>query len=192
MDEKMDHGPVIASAEFPGRLLSADNGLGKIQNAKITAPELASKLAVMGARLLCNTLPDWIAGRIQPKTQDERMATYSKMLRKEDGRIEWQSLAASIERMVRAYTPWPGTYTFWQKSGKPLRLHIEAADVADDATAALRPGVVAGRGGELLVGTSEGVLRIRRLKLEGGSSQDSPEFLRGHPGINGATLNEHL
>ena len=174
MDEKMDHGPIVAYEKW------------EMGNGSMTAPELASELARRGARLLRDTLPDWVAGRIQPEAQDETRATYSKMLRKEDGHVDWQKSAAEIERMVRAYTPWPGTYTFWQRNGKTLRLQIEVADAGDDIVTGLTPGRVTLTPGELRVGTGAGVLRILRLKREGGTSLASEEFLRGHPDIDGA------
>lgn len=177
MDEKMDHGPIVAKAEY------------EIQNSKITAPELARELAGRGGRLLAATLPDWIAGRIRPQPQDDTKATYSKMLRREDGRIDWKNSATGIERMARAYAPWPGSYTFWHAGEKTLRLHMEAADVLpQNREQPLVPGRVSTENRILAVGTGKGVLLVRRIKAEGGPAMDAAAFCNGHPAINGATL----
>ena len=176
MDEKMDHGPIVAYEKW------------EMGNRNITAPELASELARRGARLLRDTLPDWIAGRIQPKMQVEELATYSKMLHKEDGRIDWQKPAAEIERMVRAYVPWPGAYTFWHTGKKSVRLHLEAADVLAEREDRTPPGRVLAEDGLLRIGSGKGSILVRRLKAEGSPAMDAKAFLNGHPKIIGAAL----
>ena len=98
MDEKVDHGKTISNFQFP------------ISNKKITYPELLKELAELGAKLLVETIPKWINGEIKPKPQDETKATYTKIIKKEDGRIDWNKSAEEIERQVRAFNPWPGTY----------------------------------------------------------------------------------
>lgn len=98
VDEKMDHGPILAQREleFP------------ISNTK--SPDLHDALAKLGAELLLETLSKWVKSEIIPQPQDESQATYTKLLKKEDGLIDWQKSPEYIERIIRAYNPWPGTY----------------------------------------------------------------------------------
>ncbi len=141
MDEKMDHGPIIANSKF------------QISNSKITSKELLRELAISGAKLLIEIIPKWIEGEIKSKPQDEKEATYTKILKKEDGKIDWKESAEAIERQIRALNPWPGTYTIYNK--KILKI--------------LRA--------ELLTGH----LVIKEVQLEGKKSMSFKDFLRGHP-----------
>jgi len=104
MDEKMDHGPIISNSKF------------KIQNSKLTYQELHNELANLGAKLLIEIIPKWIKGEIKPRPQDESKATYTKILTKEDGEINWKKSAEDLERQIRAFDPWPGSFTFWERS----------------------------------------------------------------------------
>jgi methionyl-tRNA formyltransferase len=112
MDEEADHGPILANSKL------------QITNSKITYRELLKELANLGANLLIETIPKWIKGKIKPKPQDEKKATYTKILTKEDGKINWRESAENIERKIRAFNVWPGTFTFWKKNGKLLRIKI--------------------------------------------------------------------
>lgn len=153
-----------------------------------TTGSLTLKLATLGAEALLEALPLWIAGKITPEPQDESKATHTRMLRKEDGLINWQRAAAVIVRAVRAYTPWPSAYTYWH--GKLLKiisaqpLHVEVDS--------LTPGKVsvhseAGRQC-LCIATGSGLLLVRELQLEGKRAMSAEEFLRGYAQIVGQVL----
>ena len=100
MDKGMDTGPILSQRSMP---IASDDTRGS----------LTEKLAHLGAPLLLDTLPRWLGGEITPQLQDDALASYAPLLKKEDGKIDWARPAVVIERMVRAYTPWPGTYTHW-------------------------------------------------------------------------------
>jgi len=119
MDEKMDHGKIISNFQFP------------ISN-KITYQELHEKLALSGAKLLLETIPKWIDGKIKSQTQDEKKATYTKIIKKEDGKIDWKKPAQEIERQIRALNPWPGTFTFIKKRGKKIRIKVCQAELSEN------------------------------------------------------------
>ncbi|ABY33288.1 MAG TPA: methionyl-tRNA formyltransferase [Chloroflexus aurantiacus] len=129
LDPSMDSGPILAQAvvDLP---------------PTARAGQLTDELFRIGADLLVQVLPRYARGEIEPRPQDHSRATVTKMLKKEDGRIDWSLPAIVIERMTRAYDPWPGAYTFWR--GQPLRI-IKAAVASADGTNV--PGTVIGRSG---------------------------------------------
>ena len=172
MDEGVDTGPILAQQETP---------IGESE----TAEALTARLFEMGARLLVEVLPDWAEGRIQASPQDESQATVTRLLSREDGRIDWSEGADRIARRVRGFTPWPGTHTYWD--GRMLKI-IEATP--GDRPAADRPGRVAesGTGDRIDVSTGRGTLRVSRLQLEGRRAASAREFLQGNGSIAGAHL----
>ena len=117
MDKKMDHGKIISNFQFP------------ISN-KITYKELSKKLAKLSAKLLMETIPKWIKGEIKAKEQDHSKASYTKIIKKEDGKIDWNKPAQEIERQIRAFDPWPGTFTFIKKGDRKIRVKILEAKLS--------------------------------------------------------------
>lgn len=113
--EKFDSGPILAQKETP---IAPDD----------TCFSLSERLAKEGAALLIQTIKKWLAGEIVPKEQDEAFATYTKLLKKKDGEIDWSRPADYLEKMVRAYDQWPGAYTK-MKNGKILK--IKKAEVVN-------------------------------------------------------------
>jgi methionyl-tRNA formyltransferase len=174
LDESMDSGPILAQRETA--IGSDEDGTG-----------LTARLFQMGAELMVETLPKWTERRIAAVPQDEDHATTTKLLKREDGEIDWGHDADRIARQLRAYQPWPGVFTRWH--GKLLKI-TEATEVAEYATDAAPGQVIALPIGGLGVATSHGTLEIRRLQLEGSRASDAVEFLRGHTDIVGAMLGE--
>lgn len=144
LDPGMDSGPILAQAmvDLP-------------PNAR-TGP-LTDELFRLGATLLVEVLPRYARGEIELRPQDHSQATVTKMLKKEDGRIDWTLPAIVIERMTRAYDPWPSAYTFWR--GQMLRI-MSAAVAPTDAS--VTPGMVIGRSahGHPLVQTGSDALEL--------------------------------
>ncbi len=172
MDAGMDSGPILAQEVLP---LSGQERQG----------ELSARLAEMGAELLRRTLPAWLAGEIFPRPQEENRATYCRLLRREDGQVDWTRPATHIERMVRAYDPWPGTYTFLH--GR--RLHIWRATVWPE-TLPGPPGTVHLDGWRMLVVTGQGGLSLEEVQWEGKRRLPIREFLLGQRGLEGTCLEE--
>ena len=168
MEAGLDSGPVLAQQAVP---LAPDE----------TAQSLHDRLAPLGAELLMAMLPDWLAGRIDAQTQDEALVTLAPQLRKQDGLIDWSLTADSIERQVRAYTPWPGSFTAW--GGRQLKI-LEATV----ATGAAAPGQVVAYEAGIAIGTGAALLLPLRLQLAGRSAQACDAFLRGQRDIIGAQL----
>jgi methionyl-tRNA formyltransferase len=168
MDAGLDTGPILTQRAIP---LAPDE----------TGQSLHDKLSELGGDLLIETLPGYLSGAIQPQPQDDTQATLAPRIQKEEGRINWSSDVASIERTVRAFTPWPGTYTFW--NGKQLK--ILAGSVA---AGTLPPGQVAERNGQITIGTGDGLFLPLRVQLEGRKAVSIEEFVRGYPQFIGETL----
>ncbi|MDO8676584.1 MAG: methionyl-tRNA formyltransferase [Candidatus Azambacteria bacterium] len=165
IDEKMDHGPLLANS----LLQVTDND---------TYESLSKKLAELGADLLIKTIPDYISEKIKPVAQDHEKATYTKIIKKEDGKIDWSKNADEIERMTRAYYPWPGAWTTW--GGKILKI-LEAESVIDNNYGDYKIGhifTIVQRC--IVVKCGEKFLEIKKLQLESGKALTAKEFLNGH------------
>lgn len=116
MDAKMDHGPIVAQEECA--ITSYETTLS-----------LEDKTAEIGIPLLITTIEKWLAETGTLVVQNHSQATYSRLLKKDSGRIDWSKSAREIERMIRALEPWPGTWTEWQcKRIKILKAHLNEQD----------------------------------------------------------------
>src|SRR2546427_684407 len=94
-----------------------------------TSESLHDRLAKMGARLLVQTIPEHVTGRIQPRSQHAKGATYAPKIKKEDGRLDWKQPARTLWNRVRALTPWPGAFSYLQNGPRPTLLKIWRAEV---------------------------------------------------------------
>lgn len=137
-----------------------------------TAVELGSRLAVMGADLLVETLAGLAAGTIVPEPQDDSQATLAPLLKKEDGRIDWSAPATAIHNRVRGLQPWPGGFTTFR--GQTLSvLRTRVAGVGQGAPGrivSLRP---------LLVTSGDGTLEIAEVQMEGRKRMAAADFVNG-------------
>lgn len=177
IDELMDHGPIVMQNTY------------SLLERKWTSPELHDALADLGANMLIDALPKWFAGAITPTPQDDLRATYCKLIKKDHGRIPWSRPADEIERMIRAYTPWPSAWTLWPGRDAICRIRIDEADVIDDESPLGSPGYTWQTSDyPLLVKTGNGTLVIRRITIEGKNTLDAKTFLHGNPQLLGATF----
>jgi len=178
MDEWMDHGPAIAASSFQ---IS--------DSSKSTYKELHDKLAKLGSELLIDILPKWLKGEITPMPQDDLKATYSKILKKEDGRIKWDRPAEEIERTIRAFNPWPGTWTIWPTGTKIYRIRIEEGEAIEDEPPHGSYGYLwSFNRYPILIKTGKGSLWVKKLTLGGKNLLKAEDFLRGHGQFIGSLL----
>jgi len=177
MEKGLDSGPILARAQIP--ITSQD-----------TMGSLTTKLSLVASQLLLDVLVFWLKGELTPKPQDEAEASYSGLITKEDGDIDWQMPAIDVWRRVRAFQPWPGCYTRWQ--GRRLEI-IEAVPLAQGTALelgrviALTPAM---EPPELAFGihTGNGILGVLRVQQEGKRAMSAAEFLRGQRQFIGAIL----
>ena len=172
LDEGMDSGPIIAQRET---VIGADE----------TAETLTARLFDMGAELLADTIYPWRDGETAPVPQDEADATITRLLKREDGAIDWTQPAERIARQIRAYHPWPGSFTRW--NGRQVKI-LQASAVERQADAA--PGTVVELAEGVGVAAGAGALLLRRLQMEGRQAQDVEDFARGYRDFVGSRLGE--
>jgi methionyl-tRNA formyltransferase len=175
MDAGLDTGPVLSQRALP------------IANDE-TGQSLHDKLAKVGGELLIETLAPYLRGEITPQPQDDSKHTYAPMLKKEDGLIDWAQSAEAIERQVRAYHPWPGTYTTW--NGQILKiLPQDTGDLPSVLPAQAAPGEVVLRGPGLVgVGTGDGLYVPYMLQLAGKAAVAVGAFVNGYKAFVGSML----
>ena len=143
-----------------------------------TSPELAARLSELGAPLMVETLRGLAAGSISPRPQDNSLATYAPILKKEDGRIDWNSSAQQIFDRMRAFTPWPGAYTEFRS--QTCHLRGEPVSKPDEAQATDLPGTLFLRDAELFVHCGHTTrLHVSSVKMEGRKQISGAEFVRG-------------
>ena len=138
------------------------------------------KLTELGASVLGYTLIDFADGKITPTKQDESLASYVKIIDKKDGQIDWNDESKVIERKIRAFTPWPGTFTYLD--GKLVKI-IKAKVIENNSDLAI--GEIFSESKDLLVKCGQNALLILELQLEGKKATDSQSFLAGHSNIIG-------
>ncbi len=174
LDAGLDSGPILAQRAIP-------------IEPEDTTESLGGKLARLGAELLAQTLPRWFERSLTPEPQAEASATYTRLVAKEEGEINWRLPAVELWRRVRAFYPWPGCYTRWR--GKQLKL-LEVVPLPGGQ--GLEPGRVLSpspeQGVAVGVVTGAGILGLRRVQLEGKQAMMAADFLRGHDDFIGDRL----
>lgn len=143
MDEGIDTGPILSQSK---------TAVGPNE----TSQQLHDRLAMLGAELLIDTIPDWVEGKIKLRLQDELSATYTKILTREGGKIDWRKSPEELDRQIRALNPWPGVYTVH----KGRRIKILKARLEKNQ------------------------LIIEKVQLEGKKPTGFQDFLRGHKDFN--------
>ncbi len=162
LDSGMDSGPILAQQAVP---LPPDARAGDFTMAMFE----------LGSQLLLDVLPAYIHGTLIPQPQDHSRATFTAMLRKQDGQVDWRMPAVQIERMVRAYDPWPGTYTFW----KGQQLKLLDVGVRPDLPPTHPIGTLWSEAGQPLVTTSTDVLELRQVQPAGKRPMTGAVWLNG-------------
>ncbi|MBI4120341.1 MAG: methionyl-tRNA formyltransferase [Parcubacteria group bacterium] len=186
IDEKIDHGPVISQ-----ETITIDDDDNYIT--------LEAKLAELGGQMIIRNAPRYISGELKPQEQDHARATFTKMIKKEDGLVDWHKSADEIFNQWRAFIKWPGVYTFFTHStssglasgrsdlplevgprSQPVRLKlIDIKKVEHDHKHP--PGTVfLSENKELLIACSHGVIKLIRLQPENSKILTAQEFLNGY------------
>jgi len=170
MDVGLDTGDMLVKMSLP---IAPDE----------TAGHLNDRLSLLGCKAMEETLDQFCTGKLKPEKQDDKLACYAPMMKKEDGQIDWHKPALEIHNQVRGLDPWPGAYT--SLDGEVLKIAstaVEDGDVAD-------PGkiITANKAG-IRVACGQGILVIGELQLPGKKRLTSMSFLSGKPLFAGTCL----
>ncbi|MDD2757891.1 MAG: methionyl-tRNA formyltransferase [Patescibacteria group bacterium] len=170
MDEKMDHGPILAVTETPIR-------------PDETQKELFARLADVAAKLFIDQAPRYVAGELRPIEQNHALATYCKILTRADGQINFSRSAQEIYNQYRALTPWPGIWTTFD--GRRLKL----TKIALTGNAELTSGKIKVNDGRIFIGSGiNTAIEILALQMEGKKNLPAQEFIKGTRDFDGATV----
>jgi methionyl-tRNA formyltransferase len=170
IDKNIDSGPILAQREVP--IEPSD-----------TTQSLTDKLAHISADLLMETLPGWLSCSITPRPQKQEDATYTKMINKDDGALYWQLPATELWRRVRAYYPWPVTFTLWNGKGIRILAAVPQQGQLGEVGRIIDLGC-----GEVGVQTGNGILKLMRVQVEGKKEMGITEFVRGQRDFVGSRL----
>jgi methionyl-tRNA formyltransferase len=162
MDEKLDSGPMLAQEIV--KIDDSDNNF-----------TLEAKLAKTAANMINPVLADYISGKITPLPQDEAKVSFTSMIEKQDGKINWQKTAQEIYNQFRAFYPWPGIWTVWKD--KNLKI-TECSTIGYQSQQQFKPGTVLDNG--VVACGSQTFLQIARLQISGKNETGILDFLNGY------------
>jgi len=177
MDEKTDHGDILAQAKV--QIYPDEN-----------TEDLSKKIIPLSTKLLLETIPRWIEGKIKPQKQDDSKATYCQLIEREDGHIFWNETANEIYDKFRALFPWPGIFSVWEKDGNIARLKLVKIKIQEkDPEKKYEIGEIFRLNPkEIGVKTAKGVVIIEEVQFEGKNPIKINEFLNGYPNFIGNKL----
>jgi methionyl-tRNA formyltransferase len=164
--EEMDAGPIVAVA--PLEVRSDD-----------TAVTLEERAARVGSEMVSRMLPEWLAGRLVAQPQAAEGVTVTRPLHRRDGLIDPLRPAVELERQVRAYQPWPGSYIQSERTASE-RLIVWQAHVGAGVPADVAGHLVTTADGGLALATGDGRLVLDVVQRAGGQRMSAAEYLRGH------------
>ena len=170
MDEGLDTGPIVGQEAWA-------------LDGTETKAVLEAEAARRGADLLRRSLGPWLEGRLPQIPQDDRGATLTRPLRREDGRLDLNRTAAELERLVRANAPWPGSFVDTDLG----RLIVHEAEPIPAQPADI-PGRIVADGDGLSLTTADGRLHLHLAQLAGRRSTDAASLRRGAPALVGQTV----
>lgn len=162
MDEGLDTGTMLLKSATP--ILPDDTG-----------GSLHDRLAELGGKAIVDALALLADNRLAGEAQNNANANYAHKLSKDEGHIDWQQSAEAIARLIRAFNPWPGTYT--DLDTQRVRIHQAQAMAGDSGKA---PGTVLSRERDSIdIACGEGILRVTRVQLPGSKAQSINDLING-------------
>lgn len=182
MTPRLDGGPCLVKVETE---------IG----AEETTEQIEPRLALLGVDAVNQSikmLQDWDGTATIGTKQKQSEATKAPRLSKSDGRIDWARSAVEIKNQIRAFQPWPGTFTTWQLDGKPeQRLIIHQATVSTESESNANPGeVIVSDKTDLVVQTGAGQLSLNIVQPAGKKPMPIADFLRGNPPKTGSAMGQ--
>jgi methionyl-tRNA formyltransferase len=175
MDVGLDTGPILAQSALA--ILPND-----------ARQSLTDRLAPLGADLLVDVIPPYLAGKLKPTAQDETGVVVAPQLKKEDGRLDFARPADHLERQVRAFTPWPGAFALWPDpaGGAPRPIKVLRAEALPDGVGP--SGLVFETARGPAVASGSGALLLLEVQPPGKRPMPAADFARGARGFVGSRL----
>jgi methionyl-tRNA formyltransferase len=168
MDAQVDHGPILAQTSVA-------------VDPNDTFTTLAQTMAAAGSKTLLDTLPKYLAGEITPQEQDHAKATFTKLLSKDDGKIDFTKSAETIYNLYRGLTPWPGIWCTWnEKRLKLLKIRPSEKN--------LPAGEACIENKRIYIGCGQNSIEILELQLEGKTTMTAEVFANGYQNFNKTVL----
>ncbi len=161
LEPEMDTGPIVAQQETT---IDDDD----------TFLTLSQRMAKQSAELLLDVLPDYESGKVTPRPQDHTKASFTKIITKQDGKIDWSKPSQEIYNLFRAFYPWPGIWTTWDNKILKVLACVPAATSSD-----VEPGTVLPDG--IITCGNNTTLKITSLQLEGKNPVTFKDFSNGYP-----------
>ena len=168
MDEIIDHGPILAQTKIP--IYNNDNALS-----------LHDRLAQAASMSVVRVLEDVINNKIDPIAQDHHLATFTKKISRDDGLIDWSKSIEEISRSIRAYSPWPGSFTYISNGTITKRLKIISSSKPE--TSVILPTdtpTFLEKDNNLYISYPSGSLLLKRVKVEGKRAIPAIDFYKGY------------
>jgi len=194
MDEQIDHGPTIANSKLPITNYqityfecSEKKGSPKRSEGG-SYSELSEKLANLGAKLVIETLPQWLEDKITPLPQDESLSTYCHKITSEDEKINWQTSAEEIDKKVRALNPNPGVFTIAQE--KIIKIIKGFPAIDSELSITKQIGEVFECEKKMAIKCNSGFYIIEKLKPAGKDTMTSESFLNGNQWIKNYIISD--
>ena len=177
MTPRLDGGPILVTAE---------TAIGPTETAEEIEPRLAD-LGVQPVHDAIAMLKTWDGQSTIGKPQDQALATKAPRLKKSQGQIDWTLPATQIINHIRAFQPWPGTFTHWHGPKQPLRIIVHAATKAEEASESnTQPGqVITCDLQQLIIQTGDGALSLDVVQPAGKKKMPIGDFLRGRQPVKG-------
>ena len=166
MDAGLDTGPILKQLEIP-------------LTGKENLEEVHDKLSKLGAENLPSTLLEYCDNKIVAQEQDESQTSYVGLISKEDGRLDPKNSAEELERQIRAYTPWPGTYLALDNEEKLKIIKAEVAETSNSQSI----GSFYIEDGKLYLKCGQNSLHILKLQRENRKALSTSDFLKGNQDI---------
>tara|TARA_B100000524_G_scaffold105897_1_gene51165 strand:- start:374 stop:1327 length:954 start_codon:yes stop_codon:yes gene_type:complete len=166
VDKELDAGPVILKRKV--RILSNDNS-GKIHD----------KLSNLGAHLLINAIKKICSGKYSCENQDSSKVTYAKKIKKIETKINWENSADYNHKIIRAFNPWPGAWTYMNQK-KRFRIKILESEIVEMSSSDFKNAKPGFCSDSLLVKCNDKLIQIKKIQKEGKKPMTSSEFINGY------------
>ncbi len=177
MNEGVDTGDILAQEKV-------------IIKSEDTAETLLNKLSVLGGKMLVKHLPRWISGKIKPKPQDNKKASYCQLIKKSDGKIDWTQSAQEIYDRWRAFYLWPGIHSLININGQLKKIKLLRVSINPKLSLEKRPGKILKHKEKIAVQAKRGVVFLEEVQLEGKKKVSIQDFIRGYPNFIGSKFSQ--